>query len=74
MGAWISAASKLRFLRAASDVVLVDTNILAYLMLEGDRTPDVQRLYERDHDWHSEDPIDAESKQRRASSGAPSGV
>jgi predicted nucleic acid-binding protein len=35
-------------------VVLVDTNILAYLLIEGDRTPLAQALYERDPDWRSE--------------------
>jgi predicted nucleic acid-binding protein len=35
-------------------VVLIDTNILAYLLLEGDRTALAQELYERDSDWCSE--------------------
>jgi predicted nucleic acid-binding protein len=35
-------------------VVLVDTNVLAYLMLEGDRTSAAQELFERDADWRSE--------------------
>jgi predicted nucleic acid-binding protein len=35
-------------------VVLIDTNILVYLMIEGDRTPAAQELYERDSDWRSE--------------------
>lgn len=35
-------------------MVLVDTNILAYLLIEGDRTPLAQALYERDPDWRSE--------------------
>jgi predicted nucleic acid-binding protein len=35
-------------------VVLVDTNILAYLLIEGDRTALAQALYERDPDWRSE--------------------
>jgi predicted nucleic acid-binding protein len=35
-------------------VVLVDTNILAYLMIEGDRTASAQELFERDSDWCSE--------------------
>jgi predicted nucleic acid-binding protein len=39
---------------AASSVVLVDTNILAYLLIEGDRTPAAQALYGRDPDWRSE--------------------
>lgn len=35
-------------------MVLVDTNILAYLMIEGDRTAAAQKLFERDSDWCSE--------------------
>jgi predicted nucleic acid-binding protein len=35
-------------------VVLVDTNILAYLMIAGDRTAAAQKLFERDSDWCSE--------------------
>jgi predicted nucleic acid-binding protein len=35
-------------------VVLVDTNVLAYLMLEGDRTSAAQELFKRDADWRSE--------------------
>jgi predicted nucleic acid-binding protein len=35
-------------------VVLVDTNVLAYLMLDGDRTSAAQELYEQDADWRSE--------------------
>jgi predicted nucleic acid-binding protein len=35
-------------------VVAVDTNVLAYLLLEGDRTADAQALYARDPDWRSE--------------------
>jgi predicted nucleic acid-binding protein len=38
----------------ASRVVLVDTNILAYLIIEGDRTAAAQKLFERDSDWCSE--------------------
>jgi predicted nucleic acid-binding protein len=38
----------------ATRVVLVDTNILAYLMIEGDRTGAAQKLFERDSDWCSE--------------------
>jgi predicted nucleic acid-binding protein len=38
----------------ASSVVLVDTNILAYLMIEGDRTSAAQALHARDPDWRSE--------------------
>jgi len=35
-------------------VVLVDNNIVAYLMIRGDRTAAAQQLYERDSDWCSE--------------------
>jgi predicted nucleic acid-binding protein len=35
-------------------MVVVDTNILAYLFIEGDRTRDVQALFARDADWKSE--------------------
>ncbi len=35
-------------------MVLVDTNILAYLMIQGDRTGSAQQLFERDSDWCSE--------------------
>ena len=35
-------------------MVLVDTNVLAYLMLEGDRTSAAQQLFGRDADWRSE--------------------
>lgn len=35
-------------------MLLVDTNVLAYLLIEGDRTPAAQALYERDPDWRSE--------------------
>ena len=35
-------------------MVLVDTNILAYLMIEGDRTSAAQALYAHDPDWRSE--------------------
>jgi predicted nucleic acid-binding protein len=35
-------------------VVLVDTNVLAYLMIEGDRTAAAQELFGRDPDWRSE--------------------
>ena len=34
--------------------MLVDTNIIAYLMIRGDRTAAAQQLYERDSDWCSE--------------------
>ena len=35
-------------------MVAVDTNILAYLLLEGDRTSDAQALFALDADWRSE--------------------
>jgi len=35
-------------------MVVVDTNILAYLLITGDRTHDAQALYQRDADWKSE--------------------
>lgn len=35
-------------------MVFVDTNVLAYLLIEGDRTQLAQALYERDPDWRSE--------------------
>jgi predicted nucleic acid-binding protein len=35
-------------------MVVVDTNILAYLLIEGDRTRDAQALYAKDADWKSE--------------------
>ncbi len=35
-------------------MVLVDTNIVAYLMIEGDRTADALEMFERDSDWCSE--------------------
>lgn len=35
-------------------MVLVDTNILAYLMIDGDRTSAAQALFARDPDWRSE--------------------
>ena len=41
-------------LRDAISVVLIDTNILAYLMIEGDRTDAAQEPFERYSDWCSE--------------------
>lgn len=35
-------------------MLLIDTNILVYLMMQGDRTHAAQQLYERDADWRSE--------------------
>lgn len=35
-------------------MVLVDTDVLAYLMIEGDRTALAQQLLTRDPDWRSE--------------------
>lgn len=36
-------------------MVVIDTNILAYLLIEGDRTTDAQALFDRDPDWRSEE-------------------
>jgi len=35
-------------------LVVVDTNILAYLLIAGDRTKEAQALFARDPEWHSE--------------------
>ena len=35
-------------------MVLVDTNIVVYLLIEGDRTSSAQALYARDPNWRSE--------------------
>jgi predicted nucleic acid-binding protein len=35
-------------------LILVDTNILVYLLIEGDRTSSAHELYARDSDWRSE--------------------
>ncbi len=35
-------------------MLLVDTNVLAYLLIEGDHTRAAQALYERDPEWRSE--------------------
>lgn len=35
-------------------MVVIDTNVLAYLLIDGDRTTDAQALYARDPDWRSE--------------------
>jgi hypothetical protein len=35
-------------------MVVVHMNILAYLLIQGDRTRDVQALFARDADWKSE--------------------
>lgn len=35
-------------------MVIIDTNVLAYLLIEGDRTPAAQDLWARDADWRSE--------------------
>jgi predicted nucleic acid-binding protein len=35
-------------------MVVIDTNVLAYLLIEGDRTSDAQALYRRDSEWRSE--------------------
>src|SRR5215216_4307992 len=33
---------------------IVDTNVVAYLLIHGDNTADAQKLYGRDPDWRSE--------------------
>jgi predicted nucleic acid-binding protein len=35
-------------------MVVVDTNVLAYLLIQGDRTQQAQALYTHDPDWRSE--------------------
>lgn len=35
-------------------MVVVDTNVLAYLLIEGDRTSEAQALFAQDSDWRSE--------------------
>ncbi|MCC6210346.1 MAG: type II toxin-antitoxin system VapC family toxin [Burkholderiales bacterium] len=35
-------------------MVVVDTNVVAYLLIEGERTADAQTLYLQDPDWRSE--------------------
>ena len=35
-------------------MVVVDTNILTYLLIEGDRTKQAQALFAKDSDWRSE--------------------
>lgn len=35
-------------------MVVVDTNVLAYLLIAGDRTREVQALFARDAEWRSE--------------------
>lgn len=35
-------------------MIVVDTNVLAYLLIAGDRTSDVQALFARDAEWKSE--------------------
>jgi predicted nucleic acid-binding protein len=36
-------------------MLFVDTNVVAYLMLEGSRNADARRLFEFDSDWQSEE-------------------
>jgi predicted nucleic acid-binding protein len=35
-------------------MIVVDTNIVAYLLIEGDRTRQAQALFAKDSDWRSE--------------------
>ena len=35
-------------------MVVVDTNVLAYLLITSDQTPAAQALFEHDDDWHTE--------------------
>ncbi|MGP1677330.1 MAG: type II toxin-antitoxin system VapC family toxin [Giesbergeria sp.] len=35
-------------------MVVVDTNVLTYLLIEGDRTKQAQALFAKDSDWRSE--------------------
>lgn len=35
-------------------MVVVDTNVLAYLLIESDRTKEAQALFAKDSDWRSE--------------------
>ena len=35
-------------------MVVVDTNVVAYLLIEGDRTKQAQALFTRDADWRSD--------------------
>lgn len=35
-------------------MIVVDTNVLAYLLIEGDRTSEAQALFAQDSDWRSE--------------------
>jgi predicted nucleic acid-binding protein len=35
-------------------MLIIDTNILAYLLIQGDHTAAAQRLHSRDPDWRSE--------------------
>jgi predicted nucleic acid-binding protein len=34
-------------------MIVVDSNVLAYLLIEGEKTPVARTLFERDPDWHS---------------------
>ena len=35
-------------------MLLIDTNVVAYLLIEGDHTKAAQKLHSRDSDWRSE--------------------
>lgn len=32
-------------------MIIVDTNVIAYLLIDGDRTEDARRVWQRDRDW-----------------------
>lgn len=34
-------------------MLLVDANVVAYLLIEGDRTAQARRLWAMDHEWHA---------------------
>ncbi len=55
-------------------MLLVDTNVLAYLLLEGEQTAAAQKLRQRDPDWRSESLILVEFSNVLASSMAIRGL
>ncbi len=34
-------------------MIVVDTNLIAYLLIQGEKTPGVKKLMERDSQWHA---------------------